>query len=80
MATNFSKVSGCYLVSSAGVNQKNYFGSPRGTFTPNGDSTGMVITIGSDTFQVALTDLSVNGQTPTTISTATVLLNSLFSS
>ena len=77
---NFQKVSGVILVSSGGTNQRNYSGSPKCTFNQTSDGLGMLITIDKDSYQVSLTDLQVNGQTPTTISTATVLLNSLFSS
>ena len=47
-------------------------------FNPTSDGTGVYIFIGTDSYTISLSDLRVNGQAPTTLSTALVLLNSIF--
>lgn len=46
-------------------------------YTPNSDATAVNLTIGGDNYFINLTDLRVNSQAPTTMSTALVLLNSI---
>lgn len=85
MATlNVSKTSGV-LFTTVGSNQPvAYFGA-NGSYVPFDDLTGVIITIRSGinppvTFNVLLTDLLVNGQSPTNIDNAKQLLNAVFGS
>lgn len=78
-ATFLTKVSGVSQITQTTGFPKSYFGGT-GKYQSNADGTGVVIQIGGDTFQISLTDLRVNGQTPATLSTALVLLNSFFGS
>ncbi len=79
MAYNFLKISGVYRVADTNTNAipKSYFNTS-GKFGINGSN--ISITIGGDEYLLALADLKVNGQTPTTTSEAVTLLNSLFGS
>lgn len=49
-------------------------------FNPNSAGDGVLIQIAGDNFQISLDDLRVNSQAPSTLSTALVLLNSIFGS
>lgn len=82
MAYNFTKISGVIRVTDTVSNTvpKSYFGAV-GKFEPTPDNLGVNIQINyQNSFTVKLTDLKVNGQTPSTISEAMTLLNSLFGS
>jgi hypothetical protein len=76
MATiNFTKVSGVISVTSGGVT-KSFFGA-RGSFTENGAGDGFDIMIGDAPFSVSLSNLRVNGQAPTTMSSGMTLLSAV---
>lgn len=47
-------------------------------FNPTPDGAGVLIDIGGDPYTISLTDLRVNDQQPATLSTALILLNSIF--
>lgn len=76
-SVNFTKTSGIVQVRTVGSVPKLYI-SPRGTAQPNGAGTGVNIIINGDPYDIALTDLQVNGQTPSTMTTAMTLLASIF--
>lgn len=77
-----TKVSGVAIITQTAGAGKYYAATAlaNGKFSPNAAGDGVNITIGGDSYQIALTDLSVNSQTPATMSTALVLLNSFFGS
>lgn len=84
MATNISKVSGVIFVTDGTNQPKSYFGA-NGSYTVWDDLLGVRITIRSginnpDTYNLALSDITVNGQTPANITTLKVLLNAVFGS
>ena len=65
--TGYAKYYGATQVSGAKFNAN-----------PSGD--GVLIDIGGDPYSISITDLRVNDQQPATLSTALVLLNSIFGS
>ena len=73
----FTKISGVITVTSGSNPPKSYFGLT-GTYMPNAANDGVNIEIGGASIYVSLTDLRVNGQTPSTMTTARTLLNSIF--
>jgi len=82
MATNISKQSGVISVTVGAAQPLYYFGAT-GSYVPFDDSTGFIVTIRqgvneNDTYKIALSDLTVNGQTPENFTTAKVLLNAVF--
>lgn len=77
MAINFSKISGVIRVQTDTGLPKAYYNQPS-RFTPNPAGDGFIIFIGIDSFTVSLTDMQVNGQTPTTMQTGNTLLTALF--
>lgn len=77
-----SKVSGMLIITQT-TGSSSYYGATDITsaqFNPNGSGDAIYLQIGKDFYQIKLTDLRVNGQAPSTMSTALVLLNSLFGS
>lgn len=80
-ATTLQKISGVLIITqTAGAGK--YYASTAITgakFSPNGTADGVNIFIAGDNYSIPLTDLTVNGQVPATMTTALVLLNSLFS-
>lgn len=76
-SVNFTKTSGIIQVRTVGNPPKIYI-SPRGTAEPNAAGTGVNIMINGDPYNIAISDLQVNGQTPSTITTAMTLLASIF--
>jgi hypothetical protein len=75
--TNISKTSGVIFVTEGTQEPKCYFVA-KGKYVPNTDLLGFQITIGLDTYNVSLSELRVNGQTPSTFTTAKTLLNAVF--
>ena len=73
----FTKISGVVTVTSGSNPPKSFFGLS-GSYMTNASNDGFNIQIGEVNFQVSLTDLTVNGQAPSTMTTARVLLNSIF--
>lgn len=81
-STSLSKVSGVLNITQTS-GQGRYYAATAvagAKFNPNSAGDGVVVQILGDTFEIALTDLVVNSQTPATMSTALVLLNSIFGS
>ena len=80
MATTLAKVSGVLIITqTAGLGR--YYASTAisaGKFNSNSSADGVNITIGGDSYSIPLTELTVNGQVPSTMSTAITLLNSIF--
>ena len=76
-SVNFTKTSGIIQVRTVGNVPKIYI-SPRGTAQPNAAGTGVDIMINGDPYSIKLTNLQVNGQTPSTMTTAMTLLASIF--
>jgi len=75
---NLTKTSGIIQIRTVGsITPATYF-SPRGSSKPNSAGTGVDIVINGDSYAIPLTDLQVNGQTPTTMATALTLLSSIF--
>ena len=74
---NFSKTSGVYAVTS-GSNPPKYFYGASGSFSQTPDGTGYLVVIGSQSFTVALADITINGQSPANIANGQTLLNALF--
>lgn len=74
---NISKVSGVLFVTYGLGLPKSYFGAI-GNYVPYDNRLGFEITIVRDVYSVLLTDLQVNGQVPSSFSTASILLNSIF--
>lgn len=81
-AVTLSKVSGVLIITQTAGAGKYYAATAitSAKFNPNNTANGVNITIGGDNYSIPLTDLTVNGQVPTTMTTALVLLTSLFSS
>jgi len=78
MATiNFAKVSGVITVTQTAGYPKSFFGLT-GTYMVNATGDGYNIQIGGTPFNVLLTDLKINGQSPVSIANGLSLLNSLF--
>lgn len=78
MAINVRKISGVVSVQQDSNTPKYYFGlTGKYTALPNND---IQIQIGGDSFVIPMTNLKVNGQTPSTITTAFTLLNAIFGS
>lgn len=82
MATNLVKVSGVLSITQTAGQAKYYAATAvaGAKWNPNGAADGINLTIQGDSYYIALTDLTVNGQIPATMSTALVLLNSIFGS
>ena len=76
-AINIQKTSGVVRITQTTGYPRSYFGLT-GTYNPNPNGTGVNIQIGGDSYQIALSDLQVNGQTPVNMTTALTLLNSIF--
>lgn len=78
MVTTFTKISGVLFVLVAGnTNPKSYFGATGQYQFSDNDST-VSVTIGLDVYVIAWQDVRVGTSTPTTVSQAKVLLNSIF--
>lgn len=78
MSINISKISGVLFVQdSANTNPKSYFGAT-GTYQFSDNDTTVTIIIGTDIYTLIWQDLVVGSTTPTTVSDAKVLLNSIF--
>lgn len=80
MPTNITKVSGVVIITEQ-TGKGKYYASALATrtqFSANPAGDGFTISIGADNYQILRTDLQVNGQTPATMTTALVLLNSVF--
>lgn len=80
-AVTFQKISGVLIITQTAGKGK-YYASTAITgakFSTNTAGDGVNITIAGDDYAISLTDLTVNGQIPATMTTALVLLNSLFS-
>ena len=84
MALTITKISGVLLITKTGnTNPKSYFNAT-GKYQASDDSTTILITITDqagqvpDQYTVAFGDLTVGTSTPTTMSSALVLLNSIF--
>jgi hypothetical protein len=81
--TNISKISNVLFVSVSGANPKSFFGAV-GTYTVSDDNNTVRIRIAAPMIMAedyslnVLTELQVNGQTPTTVSQAKTLLNAIF--
>lgn len=82
MATSLVKVSGVLSITETAGYGRYYAATAvaNAKFNPNSAGDGILLTIGDDNYSIKLTDLRVNSQTPATMSTALVLLNSLFGS
>jgi len=80
MAISFQKVSGVAIITQTAGAGKYYDPTAlaNAKFSPNGAGTGVNVTIGGDNYEISLADLTVNGDTPSTLSSALVLLNSFF--
>ena len=79
-AVALTKVSSVIIITQTSGYPKSYFLSSalNGKYMPTPDGLGVIIYIGGDSYTVKLSELSVNGQIPSTLSTALVLLNSIF--
>lgn len=80
MAVSLTKVSGVLIITDT-AGSGRYYGATavaNAKFNPNTEGTIVFITIAGDSYNVPLADLRVNSQTPATMSTALVLLNSIF--
>lgn len=80
--TYLTKVSGVLNITQT-TGQGRYYAPTavaNAKWNPNGDLTQINLTIDGDSYYIKLEDLRVNGQTPSTMSTALVLLNSIFGS
>lgn len=77
MAINFSKVSGVIRVQTDTALPKSYISQPT-RFYPNPAGDGFIIFIGDDSYSVLYTNMQVNGQAPSTMTTASTLLTALF--
>lgn len=79
MATNITKTSGVISIRQDSNIPKYYFGiSGKFTVQPNNDD--IQIQISNDSYTIKFSDLRVNGQTPSTVTTALTLLNAIFGS
>ncbi len=77
-----TKVSGVLNITQT-TGQGRYYGATaiaNSKWNPNGDLTQINLTIDGDSYYIKLEDLRVNGQAPSTMSTALVLLNSILGS
>lgn len=77
MATNLTKISGVIFITEGTSQPKSYFGQS-GKYIVWDSLTGVRINIGEDFYDIALTNLQINGSTPPNITTAKVLLNAIF--
>lgn len=77
MSINITKQSGVISITSNGGQPKSYFGE-KGKWTVAHDNITILLWVGTDSYQLVYTDLKVNGQTPSTITTAKTLLTSIF--
>lgn len=77
MAIYFTKVSGVVRISTDSDVPRLYF-SPVGKAIPNPNGTDITLQIGGDSLTMAYTNMVVNGQIPSTQTTAITLLNSIF--
>ena len=73
---NITKISGVINISMNGGNPKSFFGS-KGEFNVNPTGDGYNILINGYPFSVLRTNLTVNGQAPTTISEGLTLLGTV---
>ena len=80
MAITLTKVSGVLIITQTTGAGKYYAPTAvaEGKFAPNPAGTGVLITVGGDNYSISLTDLVVGTSSPSTISSALVLLNSIF--
>ena len=74
---NFSKTSGVLFVTEGTNQPRSYFGLT-GRYVPDNDQTKYQIKIGADEYVVLLSDIRINGVTPSTFSEGKTLLNALF--
>lgn len=81
-AISLVKVSGVLSITQTAGLGKYYSATAvaNAKFNSNNAGDTVYLQIGGDNYEIALTDLRVNSQTPATMSTALVLLNSLFGS
>jgi len=77
-----AKISGVLSVTQTTGRPKYYAATAvaNAKWNPNADGDGINLTISGDSYSIPLTDLRVNGQTPSTLTTALTLLNSIFGS
>lgn len=76
---NITKISGVISFTQDSNQPKSYFGS-RGKYTVGSDDVTIQIQINEDNYQVAYTNLQVNGQTPVSIAVAKILLTAVLGS
>lgn len=77
--TALTKISGVLIITQT-VGFPKYYGTTSRTqakFNPDNSGNNIYLTIGGDSYFIALTELQVSGQTPTTLTTALVLLNDI---
>ena len=80
---NISKISGVLFVQENTREPKSYFGQS-GKYVFADDETSVIVNIGGptpnsgDVYDISFSDLRVNGQTPTSVENAKVLLNAVF--
>lgn len=79
MIINITKSSGVISIKQD-TNTPKYFFGLTGNYTAMSNGTTILIQIGGTSLQVELSNLRVNGQTPSSLSTALTLLNSIFGS
>lgn len=80
MSLIITKQSGVLFIrDSRNTNPKSYFGAT-GTYQFADDDTTVTIKIGDDIYTLTWQNLTVGTSTPTTVSQAKVLLNSIFGS
>lgn len=80
MTLTLTKTSGVlFILDSNNTNPKSYFGAV-GRYQFSNDNATVNIFIGTDIYNVAWGDLRVGTSTPSTVSQAKVLLNSIFGS
>jgi len=76
-SVNITKTSGIIQIRTVGNPPRIYY-SPRGSAKPNAAGDGVDIIVNGDPYSISLTNLQVNGQAPSTITTAMTLLASIF--
>lgn len=74
-----TKVSGVLFIAENSLNPKAFFGAV-GNYQFGTDNQTVIITIGDYQVSVPYTGLTVGTSTPTTVSSAKVLLNAIFGS
>lgn len=77
MSTNITNVSGVISISQNGGTPKSYFGE-KGTYTFMANGTTFQLIIGGNPYTIELSSLKVNGQSPSSLGEALVLLNAVF--